>query len=76
MEYLVKRQYGRFGADYLAEWDIIWGPVWTGSAKLAKRFDSLNDANVAAVDAIECMRSVAWIVPDFGAQSAVMVEGA
>jgi hypothetical protein len=74
MAYLVKRQYGRYGVDYLLEWDVIWGPVWVGSARLAKRFNDLGCANDAAVTAIECMRPVPWIVPDMG-QSTVMVEG-
>lgn len=75
MTYIVTRQYGQYGRDYLLEWDIIWGPMWTGSVKQARRFSDLDKANYAAVTAIKCMTPVPWTVPDLG-RSIVMVDGA
>ena len=69
MTHIVTRQYGRYGQDYLAEWDIIWGPVWTGSLKHARRFPTETLAQEAAGTAIECMKPVAWRVPDLGRSS-------
>ena len=71
--YIVKRQPGRYWQDYLLEWDVIWGPVWTGSRERAKRFGSYEAAHEEAITAVAIMKPTPWCVPDFGV-SPVFVE--
>lgn len=68
MAYIVARHYSRHGTDYLCEWDVIWGPVWTGMVKHAARFDTQREADVALFDAMDIMRPKAWCVPNYGSR--------
>lgn len=47
MSYRVVRSYGRYGRDYLHDWDARWGTVCIGAKRLAMTFASEGEARAA-----------------------------
>lgn len=75
-QYVVTRMTGTFmHTDYLAAWDILWGPVWVRSLKYALRFTSRTEALEAMSTASVIMTPRPWCVPNFG-RSRLEVTGA
>ncbi len=66
--YIVTRWSGPYSQDYLLEWDVIWGPVWTGSKAMAVKFAEYGKARDAATTAVACMAPVPWRVPALSAE--------
>jgi hypothetical protein len=70
----VTRAWNIWGSrDYLCEWDIIWGPVWSSSREKAIVFDNPK----AALEAMNTAEAITaprlWCVPDLG-QSRLHIE--
>lgn len=74
MTYLVKRTHGKAGwRDYLAGWDIIWGPVW-GAHRAAIEFTTSAAAREALTTANVIMAPVPWRVPHLGSSRLEIVS--
>jgi hypothetical protein len=65
--FIVRRQWGHHmtSFDYLADWDAIWGPIWSGRHR-ALIFPTNAAAKEALATASVIMAPVPWIVPNLG----------